>query len=357
MATPVFPQPGAVTPGEYGPSVLGWVGGFDHPQNPEVALTRQLVEDAVPTATAANLGRVASTKAALSGLKNVRPFGLGGGVPVTTAIEGLPSMVKGVGVPLAIQLATGFGSKALGGSEFGKEHPDAATALSKIGGGAAIGAGLGSFIPGLGTVAGGLAGGAVGGLQAIFSQPTKSMDEKLAEAEGKTWQQLGGMGIDAKTLTDVQQEYNVLKNTQSPEAAQNYISQVAQYAQSQQKLPGLPDPNTGMDPARILAVQQQVTSLMAPYMERQAAASDAGINAMMQYATPEGQKISAATQHLGNMYKAGNQEITNAYILQAQGAPFLNMLESSTYNAGLKAQQGGGGSSSLADILAQAPAQ
>lgn len=296
-------------------------------------------------------GKLSGMKDILAAAKGVRPFGADGGMPVGEFLGGLPGMVQGIGAPLAIQLATHLGQHEIAGSQFGKTHPDAQTALGDIGSGAALGAGGFAFGPEVGIPAS-LVGGIAGGLKYLFSGPTKSSAQKQADQESQIWNALGASGVDPNTLKAVQGEYSVLKSA-DPTRAQNYLGQVYQYAQQNQQLPGLPGTNAGgLSPQNILQLQSAVTGLYAPYVQAQQQANDAQIQQFMQAATPAGQKISAATQHLGQMYQASGDSIANSYILQAQGEPALDALTNQYYQKGVTAATTGSSGSGIASLLA-----
>lgn len=306
-----------------------------------------LIEQAAAPAAAAKGARgLGALKSVMGDVGAVKA----GEMSIPELIAAHPNLVGGLGA-FGLGVGSQIGAKALAGSQFGKTHPDAAPALGTIGSLAATGAGIGSFFGPEGTVVGGLIGGIGGGLKALMSKPAKTR----ADIENHNWQLLAAAGVDAKTLQGVQNEYSVLKQT-DPTRAAAYLNQVYQYAQGQQSLPGLPDASTaatGLNPQTILKLQSQLAGIVAPYYQQQGKAGDAEIQAMMAAATPTGQKISAATQHLGDMYKASNDQITQSYILQALGQPSLDALSTSYYNKGVQAATtgSGGGGGSLASLL------
>lgn len=310
-----------------------------------------LVEQAAaPVETAATggklSGKLGSLKAILGDAKSVKAGEMT--VPEFVAEHG--NLVGGLVLPAALQYGSAFAAKDVAGSQFGKIHPDVAPAIGTIGRDAAIGAGIGTLvpIPGVGTLAGGLAGGVVGGLQTLFGGHHQSADQQLANQENQVWTQLGAT-LPASQVQAVQNEYNAVKGSYGQAMAANYLQQVQQ-TQAQSlfaNAPGLGQQNTD----QTLALQSQIAGMIGPYMEQQSKASSAQIDAFMRAATPDGQKISAATQHLGDMYKANNQEITDSYILQAQSQPLLDQMASTLYKQGVSASATGSSGGSLASLL------
>lgn len=355
-----YPNPsvgGTVAPSEFSDAYLRFLSGLQGQVNPQIlqqagmSSPQSLVEQAAapvgeasaPTGRIA--GKVAGLKNFLSDMGSVKSGEMS--LPEFLAEHG--TSLEGFGLPIASQLAANPVGNFLGQQTGNADFGHFAGSVIKDAG---IGAGIGSFVPVIGTGLGAAAGGAIGALLGSKHQATQG--EQLAGMENQAWSGLAGMGVDPATIKSVQGEYQTLKSTQGVNAATSYLNQVYQYQgqNSQQSLPGLPNATTGLDPAHIMAIQSSITGLMAPYMQGEQKANDAQINAFMQAATPAGQKISAATQHLGDLYKANNDEITNSYILQAQGEPFLNVLASSAYNKGILAQSGAGSSgASLASLL------
>lgn len=308
-----------------------------------------LVEQAAaPVETAAKKGgKLGSLKAILGDAKSVKAGDMT--VPEFVAEHG--TLVGGLLLPAALQYGSAFAAHDVAGSEFGKIHPDVAPAIGTIGRDAAIGAGIGTMvpIPGVGTATGALAGGIVGGLQTLFGGHHKSPQQALADQESTVWTQLGAT-LPADQVAAVQNEYNSVKGSYGQAMAANYLQQVQQ-TQAQSlfaNAPGLGQQNTD----QTLALQSQIAGMMGPYMQQQSKASGAQIDAFMRAATPEGQKISAATQHLGDMYKANNQQITDSYILQAQSQPLLDQMASTLYQKGITASATGSSGGSIASLLA-----
>lgn len=344
------PGVGDVTPGEYPAAYLRWLaqntpGAGGSWAQGEPSLVDQAAAPVEETGAsggriAGKIGMVKNFMGDLGALKS-------GEMPIGEFLAEHGAGLSAMGLPLAAQLAANPVGNFLGNETGNQDFGHFSSSVIK---GAGIGAGIGSIVPIVGTGLGAAAGGALGAL--FGSKHHASQAEQLSGMESQAWSGLSGMGVDANTIKAVQGEYQTLKASQGINAATSYLNQVYQYQgqNSQQNLPGLPNSQTGLDPSHTLALQSAITGLMGPYMQQEAKTSNAQIDAFMRAATPEGQKISAATQHLGDLYKANNGEITNAYILQAQGEPFLNLLASSAYQKGLKAQAGASGSS-LASLL------
>lgn len=352
-----MPQVGVdVTPGENPMALLRWLAqnspGSGASWQTGGSLADQLTGEApsLTQAEAPQVGRIAGK------IGNVKAFGADLGAVKSgemTAGEFLAEHGMGVGLAggLAAQLAAPHVGNFLATETNNKDFGNMASSAIK---GAGIGAGIGAMggpLDFISVPVGALGGAAIGAL--LGSKHKASAAEQQANQESQIWNAIGAAGVDPKTLKSVQNEYSVLKST-DPTRAQNYLGQVYQYAQSNQQLPGLPGPNSGgLDPQNILKLQTAITGLYAPYVQAQQRANSASIDQFMQAATPAGQKISAATQHLGEMYKQSGNAIANSYILQAQGEPALDALTNQYYQKGVAAATtGSGGSGGIASLLA-----
>lgn len=306
-------------------------------------------------------------------------------------------------VPAAGYAGAHLAGNLLRGTSFGKDYPGAGSAVSSIGSGMAIGAGLGLAggpLTPLSVPAGILGGGIAGaGAWLLGKHGGQTSTERwnqnlnmLIQRKNEAFDNLKQWGVSPDVVEGVRQEYDSLLNNKNPinlakgdvnpytgqvltgpltlsgtdashARAFNYLSQVEQTQQKNAPpLPGLEDATaaaTGMNPKQMLALQEQTTQLMAPYMADIQKQGNAEIANWAQAATPLGQHISAATQSLANVYKGSLGKVNDAYILQAQGTPFLNALASTQYNAGVKAQQqsaaGSSGGSGLAALLQASP--
>lgn len=350
MATPNPFVGQTVAPSEYSNAYMRFLQGVQAPENQ--GLLQQMagpagpVESALPEVAEAGgkVGKLASAKSLLADLGALKGGEMS--IPEFLAEHGTAA---GLGVGLASQLAAKPIGNLLGGATHNSDFGNMASSTIK---GAGIGAGIGAMggpLDFISVPVGALGGAAIGAL--FGSKHKASAQEQQANQESQIWSAIGAAGVDPKTLKSVQDEYGVLKAS-DPTRAQNYLGQVYQYAQQNQQLPGLPSANAGgLSPQNILQLQTAITGLYAPYVQAQQQANSASIDQFMQAATPAGQKISAATQHLGEMYKQSGNAIANSYILQAQGEPALDALTSQYYNKGVAASTTGGGSGGIAALL------
>lgn len=241
-------------------------------------------------------------------------------------------------------------------------NPDAGYLASHVIKDAAIGAGLASFVPGVGTLLGGAAGGAFGALQGLFhhsnTNPDEAVVKRLQGVRDQTFSSLAGV-LDPQTVAAVRSQYDQYLNDSSPTQVQDaqgnvhsvsgvdagrarafdYLSKV-QAANQPTSLPGIPDQTTtgGLSAQEMLKLQEQTTRLMSPMYDQLRKEGTSEIQAWMQAATPAGQKIDSAITNLGKVYQGSLGELTAAYKLQAQAQPFLNAVASSVYNKGITAQ-------------------
>lgn len=352
-----MPQVGVdVTPGENSSAFLRWLaqnspGSGAAWQGQAPSLADQLTSDApAVTSEAAPVGRIAgkigNVKAFASDLGAVKS----GDMSIAEFL-GEHGTGVGLGAGLAAQLAAKPIGNFLGSETNNQDFGNMASSAIK---GAGIGAGIGAMggpLDFISVPVGALGGAAIGAL--LGSKHKASPAEQQANQESQIWNAMGSAGVDPQTLKSVQNEYSVLKAT-DPTRAQNYLGQVYNYAQQNQTLPGLPSTAAGgLSPQNILQLQTAITGLYAPYVQAQQKANSASIDQFMAAATPAGQKISAATQHLGDMYKQSGNAIANSYILQAQGEPALDALTNQYYQKGVTAATTGAGSSGgIASLLA-----
>lgn len=389
MATP-YPSVGdTVTPGEYGNAYLRYLQGVQSPTDP--ALLQQQLSAGIPEAAAAPEATELASQLGLLGRTGqyVKSYGQipgnfakfinpGNEFGAADLAESLPGGAGSIAGYVAAAPLGHLAGQLTGNQQFG--------GLTKnVIKDAAIGAGIGSFvpIPGVGTGLGAAAGGAIGALTSLFHKGGSDADtvKNLQGQRDAAFQSLSGMGISPSTLAAIRTEYDSMLNNSSPVSGQDakgnpitlsgvdagrarafsYLSQVQQYqgAQPGAALPGLPDQSassTGLSAQSMLALQSETTKLMQPMYQQLQHQGDAEVNAWAAQATPAGQKVSAATQNLANVYKGNIGELEQAYQLQAQAQPFLNAVAANTYNQGLQAQASPSSSgSSLAQLLASSP--
>lgn len=250
----------------------------------------------------------------------------------------LPKVARGL-APLALgQVGSSLASSLPGSSPLESSLKGAAT-------GAGIGAAAGSFIPGLGTLAGGVGGGLIGAAVPVLSQlfGFGGGGEESESAGISTWEDLEALapelGLTPQDLAPIRQQYLVqsllAESDEEKEvafqSARQLFEQVAigKATQSSSPLPEFQQPSA----ADIAALQLLAANLMEPVAQAEEQAGSQHAAILNELAG------SASTPAFANAFREqaaargqGSKSISAAYRAQAQVLPsFAAMQKQQSY--------------------------